>query len=265
MTNPLSVKTKVHVPRSPSALVSQTEREKVFLEVHIQNLTQDALWFQRIAFECAEGWNVLDTNTPENTKSDDLMFKGAMALMQPQDMRQYIYILSPISVPDFPVTLPPGSVVSLGRLDICWRSSYGEPGRLLTSVCEADYIFVHDSNSYADADTSDPATFCGYGPRGSCGGSGEESNFSASVTYAEECICRTRTSSTKIATTAGAISNAPSSYSATITRDCAASTQAGFAFPCTNSYATSHISTRCHSTATTATTTNKCTSRSHRL
>lgn len=131
------MKTKVHVPRSPSALVSQTERDKVFLEVHIQNLTQDALWFQRIAFECAEGWNVLDTNLAEDSKPDEVLFNGAMSLMQPQDMRQYIYILSPNTVPDFPITLPPGSVVSLGRLDICWRSSYGEPGRLLTSVREA--------------------------------------------------------------------------------------------------------------------------------
>lgn len=54
--------------------------------------------------------------------------------MQPQDMRQYIYILSPKAVPEFPVTHAPGSVISLGRLDIAWRSSFGEPGRLLTSV-----------------------------------------------------------------------------------------------------------------------------------
>ena len=133
MTNPLSVKTKVHLPRSPSALLSGSEREKVFLEVHIQNLTQDALWFQRIGFECADGWNVEDINTTGSGSQDGLS-TGDNALIQPQDMRQYIYILAPKVVPDFPVTHTPGSVIPLGRLDIAWRSSFGEPGRLLTSV-----------------------------------------------------------------------------------------------------------------------------------
>lgn len=133
MTNPLSVKTKVHLPRSPSALLSRSEREKVFLEVHIQNLTQDGLWFQRIGFECADGWNVEDINTT-TSDSEVGLFTGDNSLMQPQDMRQYIYVLAPKVVPDVPATHTPGTVISLGRLDIAWRSSFGEPGRLLTSV-----------------------------------------------------------------------------------------------------------------------------------
>ncbi|KAJ7090197.1 hypothetical protein B0H15DRAFT_837467 [Mycena belliarum] len=136
VTNPLSVKTKVHVPRSPSALMSKTEREKVFLEVHIQNLTTDTLWFESISFECADEWDAVDGNVfdvdPEGEPGT--IFSGSTALMQPQDMRQYIYILSRKSttlMPTFPV---PGSSIALGRLDISWRSSYGEPGRLLTSM-----------------------------------------------------------------------------------------------------------------------------------
>ncbi|KAI0340658.1 DUF974-domain-containing protein [Trametopsis cervina] len=136
VTNPLSVKTKVHVPRSPSALLSPTEREKVFLEVHIQNLTPDALWLQRMRFESAEGWDVMDANQTQTTQptEETSIFSGSMALLQPQDTRQYIYILSPKIVPPFPITHPPGSIIPLGRLDISWRSSFGEPGRLLTSV-----------------------------------------------------------------------------------------------------------------------------------
>jgi hypothetical protein len=114
-------------------MMSRTEREKVFLEVHIQNLTPDALWFQRIDFECAEGWSALDTLT-DNSKGDEALFSDALALMQPQDTRQYIYILTPTSLPSFPVVHSPGTVIALGRLDICWRSTFGEPGRLLTSV-----------------------------------------------------------------------------------------------------------------------------------
>ncbi|KAJ7445793.1 hypothetical protein B0H11DRAFT_2177500 [Mycena galericulata] len=126
VTNPLSVKTKVHAPRSPSALMSSIEREKVFLEVHIQNLTTETMWFERMRFECTDEWDV-------NEKSESI-FSGSTALMQPQDMRQYIYILSRKSATLAPVAQAPGSVIPLGRLDISWRSSFGEPGRLLTSM-----------------------------------------------------------------------------------------------------------------------------------
>ncbi|KAJ7702406.1 hypothetical protein B0H17DRAFT_1004426 [Mycena rosella] len=136
VTNPLSVKTKVHAPRSPSALVSSAEREKVFLEVHIQNLTAETMWFERMRFECADGWDVVDANLIDVEGDDDSgsIFSGSTALMQPQDMRQYIYILSRKSTALVPVAPVPGSVIALGRLDISWRSSYGEPGRLLTSM-----------------------------------------------------------------------------------------------------------------------------------
>ncbi|KAG6854988.1 hypothetical protein C0991_009811 [Blastosporella zonata] len=131
VTNPLSVKTKVHVPRSPSALLSYTEREKVFLEVHIQNLTQEPMHFERMHFECVEEWDAEDANILNDTTP---LFSGAQALMQPQDIRQYIYILTPKSTSLTPTVLSPGTIVPLGRLDIFWRSSFGEPGRLLTSM-----------------------------------------------------------------------------------------------------------------------------------
>ncbi|KAJ3842880.1 DUF974-domain-containing protein [Lentinula raphanica] len=134
VTNPLSVKTKVHAPRSPSALMVPAERDKVFLEVHIQNLTPEAIWFERMHFEAAEGWIARDTNIITIAGEEQSLYSGSTALMQPQDMRQYIYILSPKTVSLEPVIHPPGSVIPLGRLDISWRSSYGEPGRLLTSM-----------------------------------------------------------------------------------------------------------------------------------
>ncbi|TFK84328.1 DUF974-domain-containing protein [Polyporus arcularius HHB13444] len=136
VTNPLSVKTKVHSPRAPTALLSREEREKVFLEVHIQNLTQDAMWLERMQFECVDGWQVQDANILDNTAagSKEYLFSGSTALMQPQDIRQYIYILSPKVLPTFLITHAPGAILGLGRLDISWRSSYGEPGRLLTST-----------------------------------------------------------------------------------------------------------------------------------
>ncbi|KAI5983765.1 DUF974-domain-containing protein [Pisolithus albus] len=138
VTNPLSVKTKVHLPRSPSALLDPVEREKVFLEVHIQNTTQEPMWFERIDFDCAEGWTATDMNKVRSGTDDSAestpLFSGSVALMQPQATRQYIYVLLPTTIPTFPAPAQPGSVISLGRLDISWRTHYGEPGRLLTAM-----------------------------------------------------------------------------------------------------------------------------------
>lgn len=128
----------MHLPRAPSALLSRAEREKVFLEVHIQNLTQDAMWLERMQFECVEDWQL---DEKSSSMADEDIFSGSMALMQPQDMRQYIYALSPKILPAFPVTHTPGSSIALGRLDISWRSLYGEPGRLLTSVIVSIHIY----------------------------------------------------------------------------------------------------------------------------
>lgn len=157
MTNPLSVKTKVHVPRSPSAQLSAKERTKVFLEVHIQNLTPEPMWFERIMFEPALGWDVQDVNLlPDGQHT---LFSGPMAMMQPQDTRQYLYVLNETNPPSIPTQYAPGTVLPLGRLDISWRSSFGEPGRLLTSVSvfvEFRRFFQSISINITDAVASNP-------------------------------------------------------------------------------------------------------------
>jgi hypothetical protein len=77
----------------------------------------------------------------------DTIFSGSMSLMQPQDIRQYIYILQPVASPGSPVIHEPGTIIPLGRLDLSWRSAFGEPGRLLTSVSPIsakDLMRTHD-------------------------------------------------------------------------------------------------------------------------
>jgi len=132
----LSVKTKVHAVKSPSALLSLDEREKIFLEVHIQNLTQSAIYFERMHLECTDAWTSVDVNLLPGVDEDeeDPVFSGTTALLQPQDLRQYVYILTPKTVDLVPTVQAPGSIIPLGRLDIAWRSQFGEPGRLLTSM-----------------------------------------------------------------------------------------------------------------------------------
>ena len=94
------------------------------------------MWLQRMRFEAVEGWSVQDANKSlaADAKDGETILSDSTALIQPQDTRQYVYILSPKDFSPFPVTHPPGAIIPLGRLDICWRSSFGEPGRLLTSV-----------------------------------------------------------------------------------------------------------------------------------
>lgn len=103
------------------------------------------MWFARISFECADGWTAIDMNqsgaiTASNENAQ--LFSGSMALLQPQAIRQYIYVLSPTAIPTFPVPPQPGSSIPLGRLDISWRSQFGEPGRLLTSVRESNMFSI---------------------------------------------------------------------------------------------------------------------------
>lgn len=92
------------------------------------------MWFERMRLEAVDGWTVEDENADDISPKNNSLSSESAALMQPQDMRQYVYTMTPTSIPTFPVVNAPGSIIPLGRLDISWRSSFGEPGRLLTSV-----------------------------------------------------------------------------------------------------------------------------------
>lgn len=143
--------------RSPTALLTPKEREKIFLEVHIQNVTQETIHFERLSFEPTEEWQVQDPNvTPDNQS----IFSGPLALVNPQDIRQYIFILSPTSTSALrPLAIhPPGSILPLGRLNIVWRSSYGEPGRLLTSMLTRRTPLVNPGLPSSTPQPSHPAS-----------------------------------------------------------------------------------------------------------
>jgi hypothetical protein len=135
------VKTKVHAPKASFAQMSFQEREKVFLEVHIQNLTATPLWFEKIELLPEVGLIAQDAHqvafkrvSSANEENDVALLSGPNSILQPKDIRQYLYILSPSNLRLFPPEHPPGTSIPLGRLDISWRSFFGEPGRLVTSV-----------------------------------------------------------------------------------------------------------------------------------
>lgn len=107
----LSVKTKVHVPPQPlTHLLPPPESESVFLEVHIQNLAQDAIWLERLRFEAVPDLQVIDMNTIEDSKKPSAV--GLTPMIQPLDVRQYVYCIHPQT--QWASTLP-GTIVPLGR------------------------------------------------------------------------------------------------------------------------------------------------------
>ncbi|KAM0747971.1 DUF974-domain-containing protein [Meredithblackwellia eburnea MCA 4105] len=141
VSNPLSVRTKAHSP-SPTSLLLPQERQKIFLEVQVQNQAQREMVFEKMLFVPLEGWTLVDASrvfppTPPTSDGDDdgtlplFSPSTSSSLLPPNHTRQYLYILS--APPSSPLPTP-GTSQPLGRLDIEWRTANGEKGRLMTSM-----------------------------------------------------------------------------------------------------------------------------------
>ncbi|KAI6117611.1 RNA12 protein-domain-containing protein [Pisolithus croceorrhizus] len=74
---------------------SRRTREGLSGSPHTKYYTEP-MWFERIDFDCAEGWTATDMNQVRTGMDDSAestpLFSGSVALMQPQATRQYIYI-----------------------------------------------------------------------------------------------------------------------------------------------------------------------------
>nr|CAG8512124.1 15117_t:CDS:2 [Entrophospora candida] len=132
--NPFAVKTKVN------SVADGT----IFLEVLIQNVSKRNMYLEKMNFEPNEIFNYKDfnyvNNIDESNQSKDLIKKsidsipesifGDGSYLNPQDIRQYLYMLTPKPTIDDKTAR---STTALGKLDIVWRSNLGETGRLQTS------------------------------------------------------------------------------------------------------------------------------------
>ncbi|TPX40578.1 hypothetical protein SeLEV6574_g06550 [Synchytrium endobioticum] len=125
--NPLAVKTKVN------SLLNG----RVFLEAQIQNLSTAPMCLERMKFDPNDLFDSTDLNTTnstipttinDNTTTIPTVFDHAPYL-SPQDTRQYLYMLSP-KTPNDPLAQ---TTSTLGKLDIMWRTSMAQIGRLQTS------------------------------------------------------------------------------------------------------------------------------------
>ncbi|KAK3827561.1 MAG: hypothetical protein J3Q66DRAFT_305974 [Benniella sp.] len=146
--NPLSVKTKVNHPSShpvsiqdsggnTSVSTTNTSRGgQVLLEAVVQNLSGVTMWMERMRFEVADPFTVNDLNVViEEDDDDNSSETGPVSIFSkhdyfaPNDVRQYLYVLTP--KPGKELLAKTTNV--LGKLDILWKSQFGETGRLQTS------------------------------------------------------------------------------------------------------------------------------------
>ncbi|KAJ9094426.1 hypothetical protein QFC21_005965 [Naganishia friedmannii] len=148
VTAPLAIKTKTHLPSAVNALFSPTVRERVYLEVVIQNIINTPIAFTSINFLPVPGITVVEAppSTSYQVEDDERKstllstFEGPAELLQPGNTRQLLYVLAPAPRPEFPKSslfLPhftPGQMLPLGKLDLSWNGPYGESGHLMTSV-----------------------------------------------------------------------------------------------------------------------------------
>ncbi|PVZ98578.1 hypothetical protein BB558_005415 [Smittium angustum] len=158
--NPLVVKTKAnHCSYQP---------EIVFLEVQVQNMTQEPMYIERFGFEPSPEFEATDLNetgklisneTPEMEITDNIENQEPLGnqsnlkvsphwnsvwntvFINPGDIRQYLYLLVPkamktnagIADMDIDSVRNIRYLSGLGKLDIIWNWSFCGGGRLQTS------------------------------------------------------------------------------------------------------------------------------------
>ncbi|WWC70404.1 uncharacterized protein I206_104354 [Kwoniella pini CBS 10737] len=129
---PLSIKTRIQIPSSPNILLSSSQRDKIYLEILLQNISSEFMILNEIYLEPIKGLNSISLNDIEQEN----------IILLPEDIRQFLFVLSPsiedignINQSKFPPSYSGGTILPLGRLDINWKSGqYSLPGRLQTST-----------------------------------------------------------------------------------------------------------------------------------
>ncbi|KAF1807065.1 hypothetical protein V8B55DRAFT_1462050 [Mucor lusitanicus] len=121
VSNPLAVKTKLN----------NMIDGRVFLEAQLQNVSAGPMFLERMKFEPSEHFQFEDLNqcVASKDESREASVFGD-SFIHPQDVRQYLYMLSPRSSDNDRISR---TTNALGKLDIVWRSYMGDLGRLQTS------------------------------------------------------------------------------------------------------------------------------------
>eukprot|EP00088_Acartia_fossae_P068274 TRINITY_DN8624_c0_g1_i4.p1 TRINITY_DN8624_c0_g1~~TRINITY_DN8624_c0_g1_i4.p1 ORF type:complete len:436 (+),score=49.72 TRINITY_DN8624_c0_g1_i4:160-1308(+) len=118
---PLDVKTKFY----------NADKDEVYLEAQVQNITQGIITLDKVLLEPSNIFTVKTLSVEdENEDSESGIFSNCTAL-QPQDSWQYLFCLSPKTGLSNDKLVK--TITSIGKLDIVWRTPFGDKGRLQTS------------------------------------------------------------------------------------------------------------------------------------
>ncbi|XP_065834673.1 trafficking protein particle complex subunit 13-like [Oscarella lobularis] len=118
---PLDVKTKFH----------EGDKDDVYLEAQVQNITPNPMFLESVSLDVVTQYHVEDLNTYCDSKGSQELTFGRGSYLSSNDTRQYLFKLTLKNPIVFDPKKPP--VSSIGKLDIVWRTSMGEKGRLQTS------------------------------------------------------------------------------------------------------------------------------------
>nr|XP_054764028.1 trafficking protein particle complex subunit 13-like [Lytechinus pictus] len=120
---PLDVKTKFY----------NAESDEVYLEAQIQNITQSPMCMEKVSLEPAADYIVEELNSTQTEDTSKKLIFGGFTYLNPMDTRQYLYCLKAKTQAgaDRPSLIK--GVSSIGKLDIVWKTTLGEKGRLQTS------------------------------------------------------------------------------------------------------------------------------------
>ncbi|XP_051858385.1 probable trafficking protein particle complex subunit 13 homolog [Drosophila albomicans] len=115
---PLDVKTKFY----------NAEMDEIYLEAQIQNVTTGPFCLEKVELDSSEQYTVTSLNTLPNGES---VF-NSKNMLQPNNSCQFLYCIKPKPeiAKDIKILREANNV---GKLDIVWRSNFGEKGRLQTS------------------------------------------------------------------------------------------------------------------------------------
>ncbi|RUS92093.1 hypothetical protein EGW08_000117 [Elysia chlorotica] len=128
---PLDVKTKFYNAEKLEADEGlPLQSDEVYLEAQIQNITPGPIYMEHVSLDPSQQYTASELNNKDG--KDVAPVFGNMASLAPNDTRQYLYCLTPKPELYQDARLLKG-VTNIGKLDIVWKTTMGERGRLQTS------------------------------------------------------------------------------------------------------------------------------------
>lgn len=119
VSKPIDVKTKFYS-------AEDNANQDVYLEAQIENTSNSNMFLERVELDPSQHYKVTSISHEDE-------FPEIGKLLKPKDVRQFLFCLSPIDVNN---TLGYKDLTSIGKLDMSWRTSMGEKGRLQTSALQ---------------------------------------------------------------------------------------------------------------------------------